>query len=201
MNLSSRMILVLTSVGLISGGFLAGVGTLTKERIVINKQKEIENAISLVVPGTSSSQIIYEKDDLAVYKEKDEQGKDIGFALLTSGVGFQDKITLMIGTDMTLTKIRRLTILEQRETPGLGAKITDQEDFLRFWEDKDATQALTLRKPPVESPEDLSPTEVNAITGATISSEKVLGIVNLCMARVKKLKQEGKLSSEGQDAN
>ena len=42
MSLSSRMIIVLTTVGLISGGFLAGVAKLTEERIALNIQAEIE---------------------------------------------------------------------------------------------------------------------------------------------------------------
>jgi len=41
MSLSSRMVIVLTAVGLLSGGFLASVGMLTKERIAFNKQMEI----------------------------------------------------------------------------------------------------------------------------------------------------------------
>ncbi|HHF51921.1 MAG TPA: FMN-binding protein, partial [Candidatus Aminicenantes bacterium] len=41
MNLSARMIVVLTAVGLISGSFLSVVGLLTKERIAMNQQLEI----------------------------------------------------------------------------------------------------------------------------------------------------------------
>ena len=55
MNLSTRMVVVLTSIGLLSAGFLAAVGLLTKERIALNKQREIEEAIIQVVPGTRSS--------------------------------------------------------------------------------------------------------------------------------------------------
>ncbi|TET72604.1 MAG: FMN-binding protein, partial [Candidatus Aminicenantes bacterium] len=37
MKLSTRMVVVLTSIGLLSGSFLATVGHLTKERIALNK--------------------------------------------------------------------------------------------------------------------------------------------------------------------
>ena len=43
MKLSTRMVVVLTSIGLLSGSFLATVGHLTKERIALNKQREIED--------------------------------------------------------------------------------------------------------------------------------------------------------------
>lgn len=194
------MIVVLTSIGLLSGGFLATVGLLTKERIAANKQKEIEEAILVVVPGTAVSQKLYEEKDLSVYGGQDDEGHPLGFAIHASGVGFQDKITLMFGTDPFLTKIKRLTILEQKETPGLGAKIADRESFLKFWENKDCINPLSLRKPPASSPDELSPSEVNTVTGATISSEAVVNTVNVSLDRLKRLKKEGKLTGEREDA-
>ncbi|NIO49044.1 MAG: FMN-binding protein [Candidatus Aminicenantes bacterium] len=201
MKLSVRMVVVLTSIGLLSGSFLATVGHLTKERIALNKQREIEAAIIQVVPGTVSSQRLYEERDLSVYGGKDNEGNIIGFAIHASGIGFQDKISLMLGTNSSLERTNRLAILDQKETPGLGAKITDYEFFLTYWENRDCSVPLTLHKPAASSPEELSPTEVNTITGATISSEAVLSIVNGSLEQVRKLIQEGKLSSEAQDVN
>lgn len=195
------MIVVLTSVGLLSGGFLATVGLLTKDRIAANKQRELEEAILSVVPGTASSSKIYEEKDLAIYETRDEKGKLTGFAVPTSGVGFQDKITLMFGIDPALTRINSLTIIDQKETPGLGAKITNQESFLKYWENKDCSKSLSLHKPPVTSLDDLGSSEVNTITGATISSEAVLNIVNVSLERLKRLKSEGKLTKEHGNAN
>lgn len=201
MSLSTRMIAVLTSVGLLSGVFLTGVNLLTKERIALNKQREIEAAVTEVIPGTYSSEKFYEEKDLTVYGGKDKEGKLIGFAIHASGMGFQGKITFMMGTDSSLTKINSLAILEQKETPGLGAKITDKKSFLQYWENKDSSSTLTLRKPAVSSPEELGPSEINAITGATITSEAILNTVNSSLGRVRQLIKEGKVSSGGQDAN
>jgi RnfABCDGE-type electron transport complex G subunit len=195
------MVVVLTSIGLLSGSFLATVGHLTKERIALNKQREIDEAIIQVVPGTVSSQKLYEERDFSIYGGKDEKGNIIGFAIHASGIGFQDKITLMLGTTPSLERINRLAILEQKETPGLGAKITDSEFFLMYWENRDSSGPLTLHKPAVSSPEELSPTEVNTITGATISSEAVLSIVNSSLEQVREIIKEGKLSSEAHDVN
>jgi len=199
MNLSSRMILVLTSVGLISGGFLAGVANLTGERIAINKQKEIEEAITRIVPRARQNLMVYTEEDLVVYLGKNDQGAPAGYAVKATGIGFQDKITLMFGMDTEMTRILGLTILEQRETPGLGAKITDQDAFLRFWENRDIAAPLVLRKPPAGTPEELAAGEVNAITGATISSEKVLDIVNLSLEKLKALYEQGRLTVEEED--
>jgi len=201
MNLSTRMVVVLTSVGLLSGSFLATVGLLTQERIALNKQREIEEAIIQVIPGILNSQKLYEEKDLSVYGGMNEEGNLIGFAIRASGIGFQDKITFMLGTNISLTRINSLTILDQKETPGLGAKITDRDSFLKYWEDKDCSNEIFLHKPAVSSPEELSPTEINTITGATISSEAVLNTVNSSLEQVRRLIKEGKLSSEEQGAN
>lgn len=195
------MILVLTVVGLVSGSLLSVVGLLTKQRIEMNRQQEIQAAINEVIPNTKTSQKIYEEDNLTVYESKDNSKNTVGFAVYTSGTGFQDVITLMYGIDPSLSTIKDMTILDQKETPGLGAKITDEKAFLRFWEGKSCEKPLSLRKPAVDSPEKLSPSEVNAITGATISSEKVLDIVNLSLERLKQIKQQGKLLSEEKNAN
>ncbi len=201
MKLSTQMVVVLTSIGLLSGSFLATVGHLTRERIALNKQREREKAIIQVVPGTVSSQKLYEARDLSVYGGKDEEGNIVGFAIQASGIGFQDKITLMLGTNTSLKKIIRLAILDQKETPGLGAKIADSEFFLQYWENRDISGTITLHKPAVSSPEELLPTEVNTITGATISSEAVLSIVNTSLEQVREIIKEGKLSSKAKDVN
>lgn len=201
MSLSSRMIIVLTTVGLISGGFLAGVAKLTKERIALNIQAEIEEAIEEVVDDAEVSTVLYEEEDLVIYRELEENGDLAGFAIQATGVGFQDKITLMFGLDETLTKITGLTIIDQKETPGLGAKITEWDSFLQFWEERDATGMLSLRKPPVRTPEELLATEINSITAATISSRKVLDIVNLSLDKVRELITKGKITGEENDGN
>lgn len=200
MNLSTRMIVVLTSVGLLSGLFLASVGISTKTRIALNKQIEIEKAVFSVVPGTYSSQKLYQEKDLSIYGGMDEKGNLLGYAIHASTVGFQDKITFMLGINPLVTRIISLSVLEQKETPGLGEKITDRKSFLVFWESRDCIIPLSLRKPPVSSPDDLSPSEVNTITGATISSEAVLNAVNSSLVKVKKLKEEGKLRVEKENA-
>jgi RnfABCDGE-type electron transport complex G subunit len=190
------MILVLTSVGLISGGFLAGVATLTKEKIALNVQKEIEAAIQDVVDHAQINTVLYEEDDLVIYRETEDDGDLAGYAVQATGVGFQDKITLMFGLDPSLKKITGLTIIDQKETPGLGAKIEDWGAFLQFWENRDATGPLKLRKPPAGTIDELLPNEINTITAATISSTKVLEIVNTSLERIRELIEQGKMNTE-----
>ena len=201
MSLPSRMILVLTLVGLISGGFLAGVAKLTKQRIALNIQAEIEEAIKEVVDDAAVNQVLHEAEDFLVYRGLGVGGELVGFAVQATGVGFQDKISLMFGLDASIEKITGLTIIDQKETPGLGAKIEDWDTFLQFWENRDATTLLTLHKPPASTIDELLSTEINTITAATISSKKVLEIVNLSLERVRELVKQGKINPEEKDGN
>jgi len=200
MRLSSRMIVVLTSIGLLSGSLLVSVNFLTRDRIALNKKQEIEEAITRVVPGTQASQKLYEEKEFAVYTGKNDAGATLGFAIQTTAAGFQDKISLIVGTNPSLNKITSLFILDQKETPGLGAKISSYDFFLRFWEDKDCSVPLRLRKPAVQTPDQLSSSEVNTITGATVSSESVLNCVNSSLEKARKLKAEGKFRIEEKSA-
>jgi RnfABCDGE-type electron transport complex G subunit len=196
MSLSARMILVLTCVGLLSGGFLAGVGLWTKDKIAFNVQQEIEEAIRTVVPGTVSSEKLHEEETFSVYAGIAEDGSLKGYAVYASGAGFQDTITLMFGTDPALSQLSSLTIIKQTETPGLGANVEKDDLFLRFWQDRDIQGPLTLHKPAAGSPNELAATEINTITGATISSDAVLGIVNLSLKKLKQMKEAGQLGSK-----
>jgi hypothetical protein len=45
------------------------------------------------------------------------------------------------------------------------------------------------------------PTEINTITAATISSKKVLEIVNISLERVRELVKQGKMNPEEKDGN
>ena len=195
MSLYKRMVIVLTSIGVISGALLMSVNLLTKDRIAANKQREIEQAVIRVIPGTTASQKIYEEKNFTVYEGKNDQGQDLGLAILTTAGGFQDKILYIFGLNLPLTRISSLYVLEQKETPGLGAKVADEKTFLQFWEDKDSTASLSLRKPAVEKGK-LAPSEVNTVTGATVSSKAVLASVNAALEKIKKLKEEGKINIE-----
>jgi electron transport complex protein RnfG len=189
------MVIVLTSIGVVSGALLMSVNLLTKDRIAANKQREIEQAVIRVIPGTTASQKIYEEKNFTVYEGKNDQGQDLGLAILTTAGGFQDKILYIFGLNLPLTRISSLYVLEQKETPGLGAKVADEKTFLQFWEDKDSTASLSLRKPAVEKGK-LAPSEVNTVTGATVSSKAVLASVNAALEKIKKLKEEGKINIE-----
>jgi electron transport complex protein RnfG len=66
-----------------------------------------------------------------------------------------------------------MQVLESRETPGLGDRIYKDQAFVDQFRDLAVEPAVVLVK---EAP--TAPNQVDAITGATISSTAVVKIVN-----------------------
>lgn len=186
---SIRMIAVLTFFAVLSGGVLGWFNTFTEKRVEENKLRELIRSLKAVTgmdPKTDTYEVIKKDKDFELYKIiSGTQTK--AYAIVGEGNGYQYKIRLIFGIKPDFSEILALKILEEKETPGLGARI-EEEDYLKQWKGKAANGNLKLVKTPTQNPY-----EVQAISGATISSTAVLDIVNRSVARAKKLlKEEGK---------
>jgi electron transport complex protein RnfG len=173
-----KMILVLVVVGIISGGTLAAVYRVAHPLIEKNKLEELRKAIFVVLPEAKSYKNI-KKGDLVVYQGLDSQGSPVGVAFVAEGNGFQGKIRLMVGMDNELTKIKGLLVLENVETPGLGGRISEEGFQKQF-------KGVIVR-PQIEYVKNMKPeksNQVQAITGATISSSSVVKITNSQIKKV-----------------
>lgn len=98
-------------------------------------------------------------------------GRLTGFAVPGEKAGYQDVVGLIFGYDPREDLVVGMTVLESKETPGLGAKITSDSSFIGEFDGIE---------PPLEGVKGGGdgPGEVDMITGATISSEAVIEIIN-----------------------
>jgi len=176
-----RMITALTIVGVLSAIILVNIYNYATPKIKINSEAETEKAISEIFPGTKSIETIKEN----IYKSKDEQNKILGYAFLAEGNGYQGAIKLLIGVDEGLETLEGMQVLESQETPGLGAEI-NTASF------KDQFKGLPLTHN-IEYVKNQKPSEsyqIEAITGATISSRAVVNIINKGTSEIKKALKE-----------
>lgn len=187
MNKVIQMLIVLTGIGIISGGLLATVSGWANPLIDANKKAETEAAIFRVQSDGKSYEALTNAG-FEVYKVKNENAEEVGYALVYEGNGFQGKIRLICGLSKDLQKILSLEILEQVETPGLGTKVTEPPFTNQFKE-----LLCTPRVEWVKGVEPSRPNEIQAITGATISSKSVVAIVNNGIEKMRKLKENGEL--------
>ena len=169
------MFIVIGAVCLFSGGALSIMYNFTKTQIYENQQKELKDAISKVLPEVKSYKEIKKTETLTIYEGTGENEKIIGYAIVGEGNGFQGKIKLIIGIDADLKSFLGMEVLESSETPGLGTKVSD-EPF------KTQVKSLKLKRDVsigcVRDEKSKKETDIQAITGATISSEAVVSVLN-----------------------
>lgn len=167
------MVIVLSAITLFAALALGTVYTITKAPIEASKTAKQKNAIKEVLPPSfhhlaDPITVSDGNETLVVYKAYDAKNEFIGAAVQSSNNGFSGKILIMVGFDKN-GNIINYTVLEQKETPGLGTKMVDwfkTDKGKQNIKGKNAgTANLTVSK---------DGGEVDAITAATISSRAFL---------------------------
>lgn len=185
-----HMIVTMCLAGLLSGLIIVSVYEATLPTIMANKAKAMREAAFQVLPGVTKVQRWAWRDNKLVVAENGPSGEEamfagfdandqlVGYALPGAGPGFQDIISLLYGYRTSDQRIIGLRILDSRETPGLGDKIFKDRDFqLNF-----TSLAVTPDIKAVKKGTKAAPNEIDAITGATISSKAVVKILNTANA-------------------
>ncbi len=183
---SLRLVLTLAIAGLVSGIAIIGIYETTLPTITANKARELREAVFKVLPGVSQmQQLAYRNGELvtapvleqgeeAVYGGYNEQGSFVGYAIPGAGPGFQDTIGLLYGYAPQHEMVIGMEVLESRETPGLGDKIYKDADFVGSFGALSIEPEIVAVKKGKKS----RANEIDAITGATISSKAVVRIIN-----------------------
>ena len=178
--------LVLT-LAFLFGISLAGVQTVLGPVIEENKIRETMEKVPVVLIGESDSALAIEPLRIAVEKEGRskfynvyeaafDNGKRAGWVVKASAQGYADRIELLVGFDPAVQTITGLFILDQKETPGLGNKIVEEQWRSQFT-GKSVDRDLEVVKGGVKELH-----EIDAISGATISSVCVARMINQTIA-------------------
>ena len=159
---------------------LAGTNLLTKDKIAEQAVKKAEESRKLALSTADSFEPAAESK---YYVGK--SGNDIvGYVFETSAKGYGGDVDVMTGIS-TDGKITGVILLDHEETPGLGAN-AEKEDFrAQFLQDVPET-VLKLVK--YQAPQ---PGEVEAMTGASMTSRAVTEAVNEAIGQYKKIPGKG----------
>ena len=181
MKVLAKMVLTLGLIAALSGFLLAYANQKTYLRIKENQEKEISQAIFKLLPEGKN----YETKIVSGYKVyfvKDNSSKFRGACVLTAGSGYQGEIKILIGLSYDFKHLIGIEILENVETPGLGGEISKKSFYGQF---------KGLIFPPrikcVKGRKNELNNEIQAITGATISSSSVTRIVNRTLTELASL--------------
>ncbi len=184
--------LVLFIITAVTGIILGGVYTLTLEPIRLTQLREKNEALASTLPGATAFKEIPLKPGSGIVKDAYEgtaDGKLIGYNFTVTPKGYGGLITLVVGMtpDAQVTNIK---ILAHTETPGLGAKAVDAAFTEQFKLKK--VEEIFVSKTPVEADD-----QIQAISGATITSRAVASGVNAATKYLKRDIQGAAAPAEG----
>jgi len=115
----------------------------------------------------------------------DAEGNLAGWAFVAEGPGFADRIRLVVAVDPKFERIAGFGVLFSNETPGFGDKMKTK-DFRNQFVGVPAAR-LELHK---TGDREVIDENIVAITGATVTSEAVVDVINHFVGQVKAGMQE-----------
>ncbi len=177
-----NMVKMLGAVSLLCGLLIVGVNILTFDRIRGNTETIMKESIAQLLPGIDK-QVIYriessgeltvlnglEGEGKRLFAGFDASGKFLGVVLEANGRGYADVIVAMYAYSPDTKTITGFQVVEMHETPGLGDRIRSDPKFQENFQALDATHPIAAVKHGTKK----NPWEIDALSGATISSRAV----------------------------
>jgi Na+-transporting NADH:ubiquinone oxidoreductase subunit C len=127
---------------------------------------------STALPPEADTAGLKRRADLAPVYLLEREGELELIVLPVHGQGYQSTIRAMLALQPDLVTVAALTILEQGETPGLGARIAEPS-WQALWPGKEIADANGEIAISVVRGQASGPHEVDGITGATRTSNGV----------------------------
>lgn len=179
-----KLIRVLGIVSLLCGVTIVVTDINTRARIRHNQEIMMRDSVAELLPGIQK-QIIYgiePSGDLTIltgvqgegprfFAGYDATGRFLGVVIETSDRGYADVINAMYAYDPDKKVVTGFKVVDMRETPGLGSRIGTDPDFAANFKDLDAGEGHPIAT--VKHGTKKNPWEIDAISGATISSRAV----------------------------
>ena len=191
----------LVGVGLVCGLLIVSVFVLTGPVIARNEAAALQQAVFKVLPGAVARASFALGPDgnfhpaadgdapqRTVHAGYDGQGQLVGVAIEAQGMGYQDTIRLLYGYAPQSQAIVGMQVLSSKETPGLGDKIEKDPVFLANFRALDVSlaadgESLQRAIEAVKSGGKTLPSQIDGITGATISSLAIASILRQSSAQ------------------
>jgi electron transport complex protein RnfG len=199
---AGAMLRTLTLVAGLSGFLVVLAFQLTEPLIEENKRIAIERALFKVIPGAVNRRDFMltgttlnpaengkPGEGVRIYAGYDDQDRLAGIALEAAAQGYQDVIRILYSYEPACECIRGIEVLKMAETPGIGDKIAKDPGFLRNFEALDARldttgSGLAQAIVSVKHGSKTEPWQIDAISGATISSKAVARMLNDTAQRI-----------------
>ena len=176
------------------GLLIAVTNAALSPRIVQNKINKRNRLVGLLLPGSKNfvlekeieiESIQGKKEKVEVYKAMSEADECVGWSFNAAGSGFADKIELVVAVDKDFEKLAGFDVLASNETPGFG----DQIKYDYYRDQFKGAPAEELKLISSGDPKKID-AEIVTISGATVSSEAVVEIINNFLTQIKEQMQK-----------
>ncbi|MCD6586353.1 MAG: RnfABCDGE type electron transport complex subunit G [Desulfobacteraceae bacterium] len=187
MNDMVKMVVVLTVLSSVAGGVLAAVNKGTASQIEAQQLTFVKGpAIMSILEGSTNNPIedrfkIADGDAETSFFVGVFDGKATTIAFEEFGKGFGGDIGVMVGVNVNEDKLVGVAVTVHTETPGLGANAKDKPDLVSQFKGLSVKESVSVTK---------DGGQINAISGATITSRAVCVAVDKALKSYQKIKPQ-----------
>jgi len=178
-----KLAAILFAITFIATVLLTLCNYLTKDRIAALESKNAEEAKASVISGAVFDKLLLSDGIYNEYKSScgefevfraRKNNEFAGYCINVKPTGYIGEINMIVGINPDLS-FAGIKIISLSETPGLGAKAADEEFYGQFAKGKKGElKVVKNSKNPKEN-------EINAVSGATISSKAITSGANCAL--------------------
>ncbi|NLN82764.1 MAG: FMN-binding protein [Firmicutes bacterium] len=150
--------IILALIAAISGGSISAVVNVTSKVIEERKAEELKAALGALVPEADRFEELFA--DEKTYYQGFLNNQEAGFVVTGKGDGYGGSIEVLVGFDAD-GKILNVQIGDNGETPGIGTKVTENDDFIQQFVGKDLNSPIAVGQ------------DIQGVSGASMSSDGV----------------------------
>ena len=169
-----KPVVVLLSICIVIPLALSVTNAVTKDRIVRLEKQKAEETMKSLIEADRFEELEFGDENKIKYNMAVKDGNVVGYVFETSANGYGGAVSVMtaVNTDGTVKSVAILDV--SNETPGLGQN-AQKESFYSQYAGKKIDIIL------VKNSADDKNNEVDAMTGATITSNAVTEAVNMAL--------------------
>ena len=168
-----RLTVTLLVICAVVAAVLAGVNMITKDKIAAIQVQKTEKAIQEVLPDAQNVQQLPLDGDTGIVQAV--YAAEGSYAVQVAPGGFDGEVTMMVG--ISEGKVTGISVISHTETPGLGAVAAAQNAKGDAFRGQFVGQEGTL----------VIGEQIDAMSGATITSNAVVTGVNAALSYVANL--------------
>lgn len=186
MNKKFKNVIFILVLGSVSAAMLLGIKAYTLPIIERYKEIKFKSTILEAAGLKFNDTTLFDVFDKDIKEKKTDRftyylSPKNDYIFVFKGRGLWGMITGVVTIESDLVTLDSIRIISQEETPGLGARITEQQFLNQFKNKKvDPKLVLVLRQKATKD------NQIDSITGASITSQALIDMINEAVLNFRK---------------